>query len=227
MASEWFYQTMGKQVGPISSAQLRDLAQCRTILPDTLVKKAPGGEWVLADRVRGLFATPGLPPPSPPTLSTRKPTGADVAENDDFVKWWRARKKDTVLGSLLLAIVATILVLLNGVMNEPDKIGAYLILVIPVFAGCVFLGMLVAVWIYFLPTITAKRYNHPHYLGVLTLNLGLGWTFLGWLGALVWARTIRAGGNCWRCNARLNGFPMVCQFCQAELVWEQGKAHAP
>lgn len=226
MASEWFYQVMGNPVGPVSSAELRNLAQHGAISRDTLVRKAPGSAWVLAERVQGLFAPPNLSPPSPAGAAT-KPTGAEVRENDGFAQWWRARKKDTVLCSLLVAIVSALLVVLNGVMNEPDKMGAYLFLVIPLFAGCIFVGVLFAAWIYFLPTITAKRHNHPHYLGVLTLNLGLGWTFLGWLGALVWARMIREGGNCWRCNARLNGFPLVCQFCQAELIWEQGKARAP
>jgi len=227
MASEWFYQAMGKQVGPISSAQLRDLAQRGAILPDTLVRKVPSSTWVLAERVHGLFFSPS-PSPTPAIGPTPKPaTGADAKDKGDFAKWLRARKKDAVLFSLLIAAVSASLVVLNGIMNEPDKVGAYLFLVIPFFALCVFVGVLFAVWIYFLPTVEARRHNHPHYFGVLTLNLGLGWTFLGWLGALVWARMIREGGNCWRCNARLNGFPMVCQFCQAELIWEQGKARAP
>jgi hypothetical protein len=222
MASGWFYQAMGKQIGPISGAQLRDLAQRGAISPDTLVRKAPGSNWVLAERVRGLFSVSNPSPTSPVGPTPKPATGANARDNGDVVKWLRAMK-DAVLISLLVAVVSASLVVLNGIANEPDKCGGYLFFVIPLFAVCVFVGALV----YLLPTIVAKRHNHPHYAGILTLNLGLGWTFLGWLGALVWARMIREGGNCWRCNARLNGFPLVCQFCQAELTWEQGKARAP
>jgi hypothetical protein len=45
MASEWFYQVMGEQVGPVSSTELRNLAQQGTVLRDTLVKNAPK-EWL-------------------------------------------------------------------------------------------------------------------------------------------------------------------------------------
>jgi len=55
MASQWFYQVMGEQVGPVSSEELRNLAQRSTISVNTLVRKAPDGDWVLADRVQGLF----------------------------------------------------------------------------------------------------------------------------------------------------------------------------
>ena len=41
--------------------------------------------------------------------------------------------------------------------------------------------------IYFLPSLIAwVRYHHAH-TAVFVLNLFLGWTFLGWVGALVWA----------------------------------------
>ena len=42
MASQWFYQATGRQVGPISSAELRNLAQRGVISTNTLVKNAPG-----------------------------------------------------------------------------------------------------------------------------------------------------------------------------------------
>ena len=52
MASEWFYQVMGSQVGPVSSAELLALAQRGTITYDTLVRKGTNGDWVSAERVR-------------------------------------------------------------------------------------------------------------------------------------------------------------------------------
>lgn len=40
---------------------------------------------------------------------------------------------------------------------------------------------------YFLPTIIAVLRRKTSSLGVFLLNLFLGWTFIGWVGALIWA----------------------------------------
>lgn len=39
--------------------------------------------------------------------------------------------------------------------------------------------------LYFLPTIVGRKKQQA--LGIFVLNLLLGWTLLGWVGALVWA----------------------------------------
>ena len=41
--------------------------------------------------------------------------------------------------------------------------------------------------IYFLPFFIACIREHKNRAAILLLNLFLGWTGLGWLGALVWA----------------------------------------
>ena len=41
--------------------------------------------------------------------------------------------------------------------------------------------------LYLLPTIIAVRSKHPYESGVVILNIFLGWTLIGWVGALVWA----------------------------------------
>jgi len=43
--------------------------------------------------------------------------------------------------------------------------------------------------IYFLPSIIAHRDGHKQAAAILVLNIFLGWTILGWIGALVWAFT--------------------------------------
>lgn len=42
---------------------------------------------------------------------------------------------------------------------------------------------------YFLPTIIAGRRKHHNLGAIITLNLLLGWTLLGWLIALIWSLT--------------------------------------
>ena len=43
--------------------------------------------------------------------------------------------------------------------------------------------------IYFLPTIIALYKQRDNTVAIFTLNFLTGWTFLGWMGALVWALT--------------------------------------
>ena len=42
---------------------------------------------------------------------------------------------------------------------------------------------------YFFPAIVAWRRGHHNTLAILMLDLFLGWTFLGWIGSLIWACT--------------------------------------
>jgi hypothetical protein len=41
--------------------------------------------------------------------------------------------------------------------------------------------------LYFLPALVAGRRGHPQATAIFVLNLLLGFTVLGWVGALVWA----------------------------------------
>ncbi len=49
--------------------------------------------------------------------------------------------------------------------------------------------MLISVIIYFAPSLIAIVRDHKSVLALLALNLLLGWTFLGWVAALVWSLT--------------------------------------
>ncbi|GEK71575.1 MULTISPECIES: superinfection immunity protein [Halomonas] len=54
------------------------------------------------------------------------------------------------------------------------------------------LGLLVlafSVAIYFLPLIIAALRDMPNAVAISVLNLVAGWTFVGWIVALVWACT--------------------------------------
>ena len=42
-------------------------------------------------------------------------------------------------------------------------------------------------WIYFAPTMNAWNRNHRNTNAIAVLNLFLGWTFIGWVIALVWS----------------------------------------
>lgn len=61
------------------------------------------------------------------------------------------------------------------------------------YAGLLGLGILsvalVSGIIYFVPAFIAFRRGHRNRGAILALNLFLGWTFLGWVAAIVWSLT--------------------------------------
>jgi hypothetical protein len=60
----------------------------------------------------------------------------------------------------------------------------------PVIAIAIAIGIGVVVgYIYFLPTIVARRRRHNNARAIFLMNLLLDLTFVGWAGALIWANT--------------------------------------
>jgi hypothetical protein len=53
--------------------------------------------------------------------------------------------------------------------------------------GMVFLA--VSLGMYVLPGIVATLRRHRHAVAIWMVDIFLGWTFLGWIGALIWACT--------------------------------------
>lgn len=43
--------------------------------------------------------------------------------------------------------------------------------------------------IYFIPSIVANNRNHRQFTAIFILNLFFGWTFIGWVAALIWSVT--------------------------------------
>ena len=53
----------------------------------------------------------------------------------------------------------------------------------------VLLAVVVSGFLYFIPLWVAWGRHHHNTAAIFVLNLFLGWTLLGWVGALVWACT--------------------------------------
>ncbi len=68
MATEWFYSNDGKQFGPVSSTELKQLSATGEINADTLVWKEGLKNWARAAAVKGLCSA------SPPPLPIRRQT---------------------------------------------------------------------------------------------------------------------------------------------------------
>jgi len=58
---------------------------------------------------------------------------------------------------------------------------------IPVVSLLIAMGVVLT--LYFVPSFVAASRGHQNRVAIFALNLLLGWTFLGWVGALVWSLT--------------------------------------
>ena len=85
MAGEWYYKAMGSEAGPVSPAELKDLAESGFLPSDVLVRQGPDGEWIPAGEVRGLLdgsfeGEAEQPPRGPPADADRKAAAASDRE---------------------------------------------------------------------------------------------------------------------------------------------------
>lgn len=73
---------------------------------------------------------------------------------------------------------------------------------------------------YFIPSIVAVLRGCQSIGGIIILNVFLGWTFLGWLGALIWAASGEVSRpmavqliKCPRCYNAIAGTSLQCPRC--------------
>lgn len=88
--------------------------------------------------------------------------------------------------------------------------------------------LLLITLLYFLPAIIA--HNKRDFTAIFLVNLLFGWTFIGWIVALVWAcasetnpRVLVVAGHgelaryCCRCGATVNPGGRFCSVCGSPL----------
>lgn len=73
MAKPWFFQMMGAEIGPLTSAELMDRVKLGQIQPDTLVRSGQDGKWIPADRWKGLLPSKEDKPEPPPAPAKASP----------------------------------------------------------------------------------------------------------------------------------------------------------
>lgn len=80
-------------------------------------------------------------------------------------------------------------------------------------------GIVVVLALYFLPWLIAASRSHHNMTAIFLLNLFLGWTFLGWVAALVWSFTTPGGQGLPSLSSQKSPLnvetPKTCQWCMA------------
>ena len=83
MSKNWHYATNGEKHGPVSAAQLKELATTGQLSPDDLVWREDMKEWRKASTVKGLF-------PEQPRSAAKSPPPPPVSsgQSDDSTSVW-------------------------------------------------------------------------------------------------------------------------------------------
>lgn len=91
------------------------------------------------------------------------------------------------------------------------------------------------IFLYFIPALAASRKNRKNAMPIFVLNLLLGWTFIGWVIALVWAakddalvvaeQAVTSETNehdptqiCPHCAETVKAAAKVCKHCHGALT---------
>ena len=94
-----------------------------------------------------------------------------------FLKWWSVVRLG--LRWCVYAAIAAIVILSLSDFGLGKAVGSLLIGAIYLLIGA----------IYLLPAVIADYRHHRNRRAIMALNILLGWTFLGWVIALVWSLT--------------------------------------
>lgn len=81
-------------------------------------------------------------------------------------------------------------VILTAATESVGGMSALPALIIPLLIGGV-----IALTLYFIPTIIAFKRRHLNRVPILLLDLFLGWSFIGWIIALIWSTTQNTENN--------------------------------
>jgi hypothetical protein len=76
MSKQWYFQVMGAELGPVTSAELKEKVKRGQIQPETLVRLGNDGKWQPASRVKGLLDDPATPAPTPERAAKAGPAVA-------------------------------------------------------------------------------------------------------------------------------------------------------
>jgi Superinfection immunity protein len=178
---------------------------CKVVL--SLPTNTPGA-LVTCPRCGTEMQLPGAPPPVAMPIGAADPSHVGLKTDDladhlqpGFLLGNARRQRSTGgVASLIIAVAITGFLLAVGyALVAVSRSGGPAVLArlqpgqsdsptpVSIAIGIVIIGVLLL--LYFLPTFVAGFRHHPNAAAIAVLNIFLGWTFAGWVAALVWAFT--------------------------------------
>lgn len=111
MASQWFCQVLGQEIGPVGFREMAEMVRAGTLKEDDRVRREGTGQWTRAGEVIGLFRTAAKEPaPTPPQAKpdpqpVRAPGKTREAEQPPAEPSRRGRRRVLLAGGLVFALV--------------------------------------------------------------------------------------------------------------------------
>lgn len=112
MAAEWYYSKEEEQFGPVSTDELKALAESGELLPTDLIWKEGVAEWTPAGKSKGLFpSTPAVSPvkKAPPPL-VKATVAGNEAVADKLGSRWSSHKLQILGIGLGVAVLLTLII---------------------------------------------------------------------------------------------------------------------
>ena len=192
MADEWQIKHRGKIIGPVTSSQLKKLVEAGKIKRKTAIRAAENSVWIVAECVQGLFKDA---PDADDSTFNRNDKPFIILKKDSeeggvnltkprsltlHVLYRRPSLPQIILGTFMIAILFGVFGFMR--LSESTKELLHALFMLSLVA-------IPCVLFYLIPTIIAIFRGHPNMAAIMAVNFLLGWTFLGWVAALVWSVT--------------------------------------
>lgn len=114
-----------------------------------------------------------------------------IIENKDTTNENENRRLNIIIIGGIILIVIVMLIInyadkVNSRSNDMQSIESMV-------GSAIITGLLaaliiaVSIGVYLMPTFVACRKKHPYTVGIVLIDIFLGWSLIGWVGALVWA----------------------------------------
>ena len=152
-----------KTEGPYTLQQLREMWEAGLVTPQTLYCQDGFEAWIPLESLSKELQQPAVTPPAP--IRSAAPS-----------RHTPPRRIGLWIGYLIALLIVGFFVgiYIDGVSDHNNTLVALV------------LGFMAAV-VYFLPTLVAESHRHRNSSAIMLINFFLGWTILGWVGAMVWA----------------------------------------
>lgn len=173
---EWYYAKGDQKVGPVSSADLKQLAESGSLLPHSMIWKAGWADWKRADSLKGLFPqeSDSGSPPQPPPLPDKFRTARETAEQVSQKLWFLDLKFEQFATPRLIGFIFTtaliVLLLLAGastvyvLWNFPVIQAVFILLFNFVFLALLAIGLRVFLEWYLVIFRMAEHLSYLRYL---------------------------------------------------------------